>query len=108
MNEPIQKLVAGDHPIEASVGPEKTVERFKSAIDREHVHIRFTGTRGGTNLGFTLDKTLSDVTKADFERKVGQVKLCGELTLDYERVRCVAEIDLSTLEGTGRLELLSQ
>jgi hypothetical protein len=27
----------------------------------------------------------------------------GELTLDYVRVRCIADVDLATLEGTGHL-----
>ena len=28
----------------------------------------------------------------------------GTLTLDYARVRCIADIDLATLEGKGHLE----
>jgi hypothetical protein len=32
------------------------------------------------------------------------VRIVGGLTLDYVKVRCIAEIDLSTLEGQGHLE----
>jgi hypothetical protein len=106
MNELVKKLSTGDHPVEASVGRDKTVENLRAAIDREYVHVRFTGTRGGTDLGFKLDKRFSDLAQADFEAKSGHVKLCGELTLDYERVRCIAQIDLATLEGSGHLELV--
>jgi hypothetical protein len=34
MNELVRTLSSGDHPVEASVGREKTVENLKSAIDR--------------------------------------------------------------------------
>jgi hypothetical protein len=30
----------------------------------------------------------------------------GDLTLDYVPVTCVARVDLATLDGTGRLEIL--
>jgi len=33
-----------------------------------------------------------------------EIKLVGDLTLDYVRVTCVARIDLATLEGEGHLE----
>jgi len=35
------------------------------------------------------------------------VHLEGKLTLDYVRVRCIADIDLKTLEGKGRLEKIA-
>jgi|SRR5205807_304657 len=107
MNDLISRLSRGDHPVEVSLRPEKTVEGFKAAIDRGYVHIRFTSTRGGTDLGFKIDESLSDLSGANFEAKTGRVKICGDLTLDYEKVRCVADLDLGTLEGTGHLELLS-
>jgi hypothetical protein len=106
MNELVQKLSEGDHPVEASVRPEKTLQGFKAALDRGYVHIRFTQTRGGTELGFKVDPELSDTTKGDFEAGSGHIRVGGTLTLDYERVRCIAEIDLSSLDGRGHLELL--
>lgn len=106
MNDLVRKLSEGEHPLEASVRPEKTVEGFKAAIDRGYVHVRFTQTRGGTELGFPVDKERSDLSGADFEGKSGTIKLCGKLVLDYEPVRCIAEIDLKTLDGRGHLELI--
>jgi hypothetical protein len=107
MNELVRKLSDGDHPIEASVRPQRTLQAFKEAIDRGYVHILFTSTRGGTELGFALNKELSDLSGGNFAESRGQVRVCGDLTLDYEKVRCVADLDLATLKGTGRLELLA-
>ena len=44
---------------------------------------------------------------ADFEAGSGTVHVVGSLTLDGHRVRCVADIALDSLSGTGRLERLS-
>jgi len=44
-----------------------------------------------------------DFSKADFENGAGIVHVEGGLTLDYVKVKCVADIDLRTLEGTGHL-----
>jgi hypothetical protein len=107
MNELVQRLTQ-EQPVVASLRPEPTVEGFKAAIDRGYVHILFTETRGGTELGVRVDPAYLDLSGADFEHRSGTVKLAGELTLDYVRVRCHATIDLGTLRGTGRLEPLDE
>jgi len=99
----VDRLCEGEHEVEAGLRPEKTVKLFKEAIDRSYVHIKFTGTRGGTELGVRLDREACDFSGADFERGEGQVHIEGGLTLDYVKVRCVADIDLSTLAGKGHL-----
>jgi uncharacterized protein YbdZ (MbtH family) len=103
-DELVDRLSEGEHPVEASLRPDRTAERLKQSIDRGFVHIKFTGTRGGTELGVRLDRDRSDVSRADFERRTGSVHLEGALTLNYVPVRCIADIDLSTLSGHGRLE----
>ena len=108
MNELVKKLTEGDHPVEASLRPEKTVQAFKECIDRRYVHIKFTDTKGGTDLGIRVDEDALDLSQADFEKEEGKVSLAGNLTLDYEKVRLFAEIDLATLNGTGHLELRSE
>jgi hypothetical protein len=35
--------------------------------------------------------------------ETGRVHLEGELTLDYVKVRCIADIDLQTFKGEGYL-----
>jgi hypothetical protein len=100
----VDRLCEGDHPVEASLRPEKTVKLFKEAIDRDYIHIKFTKTRGGTELGVKLDRDACDFSRADFENGKGTVHVEGGLTLDYVKVKCIADVDLSTLEGTGHLE----
>jgi len=99
----VDKLCEGDHPVEAGLRPEKTVKLFKEAIDRDYVHIKFTKTKGGTELGVRLDRESCDFSMSDFENGRGMVHIEGGLTLDYVKVKCIAEIDLATLEGIGRL-----
>lgn len=100
----VDRLCEGNHPVEAGLRPEKTTKLFKEAIDRDYVHIKFTKTRGGTELGVKLDRDACDFVNADFADGNGSAHLEGNLTLDYVKVRCIADIDLKTLEGTGRLE----
>jgi uncharacterized protein YbdZ (MbtH family) len=99
----VDALCERDHPIEVNVRPEKTMKLFKEAVARDYAHIKFTNTNGGTELGVRLDRDSCDFSKADFENGNGTVHLEGELTLDYVKVRCIADVDLATLEGTGRL-----
>ena len=93
--------------MEAGLRPEKTAEAFKAAIDRGYVHIKFTATKGGTELGVRLDADKSDWSQADFTQATGSVHVEGTLTLNYVKVRCIADLALSTLSGTGHLQILS-
>ena len=104
MNELVQRLSSGEHSVEASLRPEKTATALKESIDRGYVHIKFTNTRGGTDLGVRLDPEASNLQEADFEHQTGRVHLVGNLTLNYVKVRCIADIELASLEGKGHLE----
>jgi uncharacterized protein YbdZ (MbtH family) len=99
----VEKLCKGRHRVEASLRPEKTAKALKDRIDMGYVHIKFTETKGGTELGVRLDRDTLDLSRADFENQAGAVHLEGELTLDYVKVRCIADLDLKTLAGKGRL-----
>jgi len=99
----VDRLCEGKHPVEVGLRPEPTVARFKEAIDRNYVHIKFTQTRGGTELGVRLDRDRCDFSEADFELGTGSVHVEGDLTLDYVKVRCAADIELPSLEGKGYL-----
>ena len=107
MDDLVRRLIEGKHAVEVRVRPEKTPAMFKAAIDRGIVHLRFPETRGGTELGVHLDPGSSDLSGADFERGTGSVKLNGRLTLNYVKVRCIADINLDSLTGLGNLELAS-
>ena len=54
-------------------------------------------------MGVRLDKDACNFSNADFESGKGMIHVEGELTLDYVRVRCIADVDLTILEGTGYL-----
>ena len=104
MSQLVEFLCKGDHPIEATLR-EKTREAMKEAINRGHVPIKFTDTRGGTELIVPLDPGRSDVRAIENKNGSSEIRVVGDLTLDYVRVTCVARIDLATLEGEGHLEL---
>lgn len=99
----VDRLCEGEHLVEAGLRPERSAKVFKDAIDRNYVHIKFVQTKGGTELGFSLDRDNSDFSTADFENGKGTVHLEGSLTHDYVKVRCIADIDLTSLQGKGRL-----
>ncbi|HEY6182590.1 MAG TPA: MbtH family NRPS accessory protein [Terriglobales bacterium] len=99
----VDLLCEGSHAVEVALRPVSTVKLFKEAIDRDYVCIKFTQTKGGTELGFRLDEDACDLSKANFESGKGPVHIEGNLTLDYVKIKCVADIDLSTLAGTGHL-----
>ncbi len=100
MNELVERLTK-EQTVETA-RPEKTSKALKECIDREYVHVMFTKT--GTEIGIQLDKENCKYDDADFEAGKGSAHLVGFLTLNYDKVRCVADIDLTTCEGTGHLE----
>lgn len=102
----VQRLSEGDHPVEASVLRGNTLKALRESLDRKYVNIRFTATRGGTELGFSLNPAYSNLEDADFEGGTGEVTVAGDLTLDCVRVRCVARIALDSLTGTGHLVVI--
>jgi Core binding factor beta subunit len=107
VDELVERLCRGKHPIKAGLLSGKTAEAFQKRIQDGYVHIEFTNTQGGTILGMELDKEASDLSKADFEGQSGHVHLVGGLVLNYEEVRCLADIDLATLAGEGCLETVA-
>jgi uncharacterized protein YbdZ (MbtH family) len=102
----VERLAQSRHPIIASLYPDKSVQGLKESIDRGYVHIKFTATRGGMELGVRLDTAACDFSQAEFENQTGTTHLEGGLTLDYVKVRCIADIDLTTLAGQGHLEIV--
>jgi Core binding factor beta subunit len=108
MNELVQRLAEGDHPVTVG-GPQPSLQELRKRIDEiGYAFVKFTDTQGGTDLGVRVDKGATDVSQADFESGSGTVHIEGTLTLNYVKVRCVAEIDLATLNGTGHLVILEE
>ena len=103
VDELVAYLSNGNHEVEAGLHPEQTVKALKECIDRDYVHVKFTETKGGTEIGIKLDRQASDLSKADFDAQTGSVHMVGNVTLNYVKVQCVADIDLRTLAGKGYL-----
>jgi hypothetical protein len=108
MNDLVQHLSEGTHPVTVG-GPQPSLTELKKRLEEmNYVFIKFTETRGGTDLGVRVDTAATDMSKANFEQGIGIVHVEGTLTLNYVKVRCVADIDLATLRGTGRLVVLEE
>lgn len=108
MNELVQRLSESDHPVTVG-GSTPSLEEFKQRIEHMgYVFIKFTDTRGGTDLGIKIDKNSTDLSQADFDRCIGVAHIEGTITLNYVNVRCIANIDLATLNGTGNLVILEE
>lgn len=102
MDELVRRLADGEHPVVAGRPVTKPAE-LKERIDRGYVFVRFTETRGGTEVGVEVDRAATDLSAAGFDRGEGRVHLEGTLVLNEDALRCVADLDLATLSGTGRL-----
>ena len=107
MDELVERLSKGDHPVIANRG-DKDAKDLKQRLDQGFLLVKFTDTRGGTELGSALDKEKTDLSNADFENGTGTVHLEGYLTLNYVRVRLIADFDISTMEGKGHLDILEE
>ena len=99
----VERLCEGLHAVQIELRPEKTVKLFRESLARNHVPVKFTETNGGSEFGVKLDKCACDLTKADFNNGVGTAHLEGALSVDFVPVRCVVDIDLQSLAGSGRL-----
>jgi hypothetical protein len=103
MSELVTKLAEGDHPVVVG-GSQPTLEELKRRLtEMRYVFIKFTDTRGGTDLGFQVDEEATRHEGADFEQGTGTIHVEGHLKLDYVPVTVVADVDLATLSGTGHL-----
>ena len=104
----IDRLSTGDHPVELNLRPDQTAQALQACVERGYVHIKFTHTRGGTELGIKLEPDRCDLSQADMTTNTGVAHLEGNLTLNYIKVRCIADIDLDTLTGRGQLEPVTE
>jgi len=103
MKELVQRLTERTQAVVVG-GPQPSLEDFQKRLtDPGYVFIKFTETQGGTDLGVSVDAGATDLSQADFGQRRGLAHIEGNLTLNYVKVRCIADIDLATLNGSGRL-----
>jgi hypothetical protein len=108
MDDLVQRLSKGDHPVTVG-GPKPSLAEFRKRVEEMgYVFIKFTQTRGGTDLGMRVDKSATDLSQAFFDQATGVAHVEGTLTLNYVKVRCVADIHLETLDGKGHLVILEE
>lgn len=108
MNDLVRRL--SERPQSVMVGgPQPSLKDFQQRVEwLGYVFIKFTETQGGTDLGIRVDRSATTTDHAQFEQGKGMVHVEGSLTLNYVPVRCVADIDLSTLRGTGQLVVIEE
>src|SRR5271155_3317065 len=72
VNELTERLTV-DQPVVMG-GANPTAEELRNRVgEMGYVLVKFTGTRGGTELGFPLDRDVTDLSGADFENGTGTV-----------------------------------
>jgi len=105
MSDLVKRLSNGKRAVVASHS--ENAQELGKSIEKGFVFVKFTGTKGGTELGIPLDKEKSSTEGADFEHATGAVHLVGNLTLDYEEVELIADIELATMKGKGQLNVVT-
>src|SRR5438046_4551781 len=98
MNELTERLT-----LEQSVvmgGADPTVEELRDRTgEMGYLLVKFTQTRGGTELGFPLDRATTDLSRANFDEGTGTVHVAGHLILNDDPVRCIADIATATTKA---------
>ena len=107
MDDLVERLL-NKQPIDFESRTDSMEEVKERLIEMKFVFVTFTETRGGTELGIDVDLDLTDIENADFDKGAGTIRVVGTCKLNYQKVRCIAEVDLSTKKGTGYLEPLDE
>jgi hypothetical protein len=107
MSELAHRFSQGPHKILYRPRGDQARTEFRADVERDYVHLLFTGAAGEIELGFPSDRARSDLSGANWDAGEGSIHLEGDLGLNGIPVRCVADLDLRTMEGVGRLDLLA-
>ena len=106
MDRLVKSLSTGKHNIDFESRTETLDELKERVFEMKFVFVKFTDTQGGTELGINVDDTLTDLSKGNFEKGTGKIKIAGTCELNYHKIRCYADVDLKTRKGKGYLEVL--
>lgn len=107
INELVQRLSEGKH--EVVIGHrDEPYEEIKKRIEDGYIHVKFTQTRGGTELGINVDLNSTNVKKIDFSTGKRVLHIEGTTNLSYNQVRCIADIDLEKRKGEGYLQVVEE
>ena len=105
INELVKRLSEGKHEVVIGHRDEDYAE-IKQRIEDGYIHVKFTQTRGGTELGINVDLEATNLRDVNFEKGIGILHLEGTTNLNYNDVRCVADIDLASRKGDGFLKII--
>ena len=83
----------------------EALAEIKERIANGFIHVKFTETKGGTELGINVDKSNTNIDKVDFDNGEGELHLEGTTTLNYNKVRCIVDVKLKTMTGKGYLKI---
>ena len=107
INELVKRLSEGKH--EVVIGHrDEPYEEIKERIEDGYIHIKFTKTRGGTELGISVDLNSTNVKDLDFTKGEGLLHIEGTTNLNCNAVKLIADIDLASRKGEGYLEVVSE
>jgi hypothetical protein len=107
INELVKRLSEGKH--EVVIGHrDESYEEIKQRIEDGYIHIKFTQTKGGTELGINVDLNNTNVKQLDLDKKAGLLHIEGTTNLNYNAIRCIADIDLATKKGEGYLQVIEE
>ena len=107
INELVKRLSEGKH--EVVIGHrDEPYDEIKQRIEDGYIHVKFTQTKGGTELGVNIDLDKTNVGNVDFSAGEGSLHIEGTTNLNYNEVRCISDIDLKTRKGKGYLEVVKE
>lgn len=102
INELVERLSIGTHEIIIGYRGEMG-EEIRQKIENGYLHIKFTKTQGGTELGMNVDLNNTNIQEVDSVQGQRILHIEGITNLNYHLVRCIADIDLTTRKGEGVL-----
>lgn len=104
MDELVKLLSNGKHEILLNRA-DPCIEYLRERLTLNCVHVYFLNTK--TELGIRLDAENCDYSKADMSKGLGIISFQGAITLNYNKVRCLVEVDLESMKGYGYLAEIS-
>lgn len=102
MDELVARLSQGQHKVIIGSRNE-SYEEIKERINKGFFHVKFTETKGGTELGITIDHEKTNINTIDITQ--GLLHIEGTTNLNYEDVRLIADIQMTDKSGYGYLTL---
>ena len=107
IDELVKSLSKGKHEVIIAYG-DKTCNEIKQTIENGYIHVEFTQTKGRTILVINIDSDRTNLGDIDFNKGEGTMHIEGTTNLNYDKVRCISDIDLNTRKGTGYLQIIAE